>query len=102
MVAVPVLPWTTAPAIGACQLGEIPLPALLPRRCPQVSGITHPEGEHGLHGAPERDSMATFADLGVRSRTADALRRSAITEPLPVQRDAIPVLLARRDVVMEA
>ena len=46
--------------------------------------------------------MATFAELGVRSRTADALRRSAITEPLPVQRDAIPSLLARRDVVVEA
>jgi superfamily II DNA/RNA helicase len=46
--------------------------------------------------------MATFADLGVRARTADALRRSAITEPLPVQRDAIPPLLQRRDVVVEA
>jgi ATP-dependent RNA helicase RhlE len=46
--------------------------------------------------------MPTFAELGVRSRTVDTLRRSAITEPLPVQRDAIPPLLARRDVVVEA
>jgi ATP-dependent RNA helicase RhlE len=46
--------------------------------------------------------MPTFAELGVRSRTVDTLRRSAITEPLPVQRDAIPPLLAHRDVVVEA
>jgi superfamily II DNA/RNA helicase len=46
--------------------------------------------------------MTTFAELGVRPRTVDQLHRSAVTQPLPVQRDAIPPLLARRDVVVEA
>jgi len=46
--------------------------------------------------------MTTFADLGVRPRTVEALRRTSVHDPLPVQRDTIPSLLARRDVVMHA
>jgi len=46
--------------------------------------------------------MTTFADLGVRPRTVEALRRTSIEHALPVQRDAIPPLLAGRDVVVEA
>ena len=46
--------------------------------------------------------MTTFAELGVRPRTAETLRRSSIEHALPVQRDAIPPLLQRRDVVVHA
>jgi superfamily II DNA/RNA helicase len=46
--------------------------------------------------------MTAFADLGVRTRTIEALARTKITEALPVQRDAIPPLLQRHDVVMQA
>jgi superfamily II DNA/RNA helicase len=46
--------------------------------------------------------VTPFADLGVRSRTIETLRRSSVEHALPVQRDAIPPLLQRRDVVIEA
>jgi superfamily II DNA/RNA helicase len=46
--------------------------------------------------------LTTFADLGVRARTVEALRRTKIDAALPVQRDAIPPLLEGRDVVVEA
>ena len=46
--------------------------------------------------------MTTFAELGVRPRTAETLRRSSIEHALPIQRDAIPPLLQRRDVVVHA
>ena len=46
--------------------------------------------------------MATFAEIGVRTRTLEVLDREGITEPLPVQRDALPHLLASRDCVIEA
>ncbi len=46
--------------------------------------------------------MTTFADLGVRPRTVEALHRTSIDDALPVQRDALPPLLQRRDVVIEA
>jgi ATP-dependent RNA helicase RhlE len=46
--------------------------------------------------------MTSFADLGVRPRTLQALEHASITNPLPVQSEAIPVLLTGRDVVAEA
>ena len=46
--------------------------------------------------------MTTFAALGVRSRTVETLRRSSIEDALPVQREAIPPLLQRRDVVIQS
>jgi ATP-dependent RNA helicase RhlE len=46
--------------------------------------------------------MTTFADLGVRPRTVEALRRTRIEDALPVQRDAIPPLLQSNDVVVHA
>jgi superfamily II DNA/RNA helicase len=46
--------------------------------------------------------MTAFADLGVRTRTVEALARTSIHDALPVQRDAIPPLLQRRDVVVQA
>ncbi len=46
--------------------------------------------------------MTTFAELGVRPRTLQSLTRHDIHEPLAVQAEAIPALLKRRDVVMEA
>ena len=46
--------------------------------------------------------MTSFADLGVRPRTLQALERALITTPLPIQEEAIPVLLGGRDAVAEA
>ncbi len=46
--------------------------------------------------------MTSFADIGVRPRTLLALEQSSITTPLPIQAEAIPVLLTGRDVVAEA
>ena len=41
--------------------------------------------------------MTSFADLGVRPRTLQTLEQARITSPLPVQEEAIPVLLTGRD-----
>ena len=46
--------------------------------------------------------MTTFAELGVRPHTLETLTRQKILDPLAVQAAAIPALLRRRDVVMEA
>ena len=46
--------------------------------------------------------MTTFADLGVRPRTVETLTRQNILDPLAVQAAAIPALLRRRDLVMQA
>jgi superfamily II DNA/RNA helicase len=46
--------------------------------------------------------MTSFADMGVRPRTLQALQEAHITTPLPVQAEAIPPLLTGRDVVAEA
>jgi len=46
--------------------------------------------------------LPTFEELGVGKRTLAALGRRGITTPVPVQADAIPSLLAGRDVVIEA
>ena len=46
--------------------------------------------------------MTSFADAGLRPQTLAALAAAGITEPVPVQEEAIPPLLAGRDVVIEA
>jgi ATP-dependent RNA helicase RhlE len=46
--------------------------------------------------------MTSFADMGVRPRTLQALQEAGITTPLPIQAEAIPVLLSGRDAVAEA
>jgi len=46
--------------------------------------------------------MTTFAELGVRARTVEALHRTSVEHALAVQRDSIPPLLQGRDVVVEA
>ncbi len=46
--------------------------------------------------------MTSFVELGVRPRTLLPLAQSGITDPLPIQRDAIPPLLTGIDVVIEA
>ena len=46
--------------------------------------------------------MPSFAEAGVSPRTLSALSEQGITEPVQVQVEAIPALLAGRDVVMEA
>ena len=44
----------------------------------------------------------TFADLGVNARLLTALSRNSIDSPVPVQVEAIPPMLAARDVVIQA
>lgn len=46
--------------------------------------------------------MTSFADAGLRPHTLAALAALGITEPVLVQAEAIPPLLAGRDVVIEA
>lgn len=46
--------------------------------------------------------MNSFADAGLRPRTLAALAALDIAEPVPVQAEAIPPLLAGKDVVIEA
>ena len=46
--------------------------------------------------------MSTFAEAGVSPRTLAALSAQGITEPVQVQAEAIPALMAGRDVVIEA
>ncbi|MBJ7608721.1 MAG: DEAD/DEAH box helicase [Candidatus Dormibacteraeota bacterium] len=46
--------------------------------------------------------MTSFAEMGVRPRTLQALQDARITTPLPIQEETIPVLLAGRDAVAEA
>ena len=46
--------------------------------------------------------MPSFADAGISPRTLAALSAQGITEPVEVQEESIPALLAGRDVVMEA
>ena len=46
--------------------------------------------------------MQSFADAGVGPRILAALAAQGIAEPVPVQMEAIPALLAGRDVIIEA
>lgn len=46
--------------------------------------------------------MSSFADAGISPRTLAALAALGISEPVPVQEQAIPALLAGQDVVIEA
>ena len=47
-------------------------------------------------------TFGSFAEAGVTPRMLAALLKQGITEPVQVQAEAIPALLAGRDVVMEA
>ena len=49
-----------------------------------------------------RDDAATFADLGLRDELLRALSVLGYEEPTPIQREAIPHLLAGRDVLGQA
>ncbi len=46
--------------------------------------------------------MQSFADAGVRPHTLAALAALGINEPVPVQAQAIPLIMQGRDVVIEA
>ncbi|MCW2858296.1 MAG: ATP-independent helicase [Actinoallomurus sp.] len=48
------------------------------------------------------DGATSFADLGLRSELLDALSGLGYEEPTPIQREAIPPLLQRRDLVGQA
>ena len=44
----------------------------------------------------------TFRDLGIDQDIADALAAKGITEPFPIQEQAIPVALTGQDVIGQA
>ena len=48
------------------------------------------------------DEVTSFAGLGLRSRLLDALSGLGYEEPTPIQREAIPPLLERKDLVGQA
>lgn len=43
-----------------------------------------------------------FLSLGIRPAFAEALQKEGVTEPTPVQREAIPYIMAGRDVIVQA
>ncbi|HYG59421.1 MAG TPA: DEAD/DEAH box helicase [Symbiobacteriaceae bacterium] len=45
---------------------------------------------------------ASFADLGLRPELVEELRSNGLTEPTPIQMQAIPILLAGQDVIAQA
>jgi ATP-dependent RNA helicase DeaD len=51
---------------------------------------------------PAEDEAAAFADLGLRSELLNALAVLGYEEPTPIQREAIPPLLAGRDLLGQA
>src|SRR5687768_13445781 len=44
----------------------------------------------------------TLVDLGLRPHLAEQVRSNGLTDPTPIQTQAIPVLLAGRDVIAQA
>jgi ATP-dependent RNA helicase DeaD len=48
------------------------------------------------------DGVTSFADLGLRSELLEALSGLGYEEPTPIQREAIPPLLQRKDLVGQA
>ncbi|MGW4153009.1 DEAD/DEAH box helicase [Micromonospora chersina] len=51
---------------------------------------------------PAEDEAAAFADLGLRTELLNALAALGYEEPTPIQREAIPPLLAGRDLLGQA
>ncbi|WP_460724039.1 DEAD/DEAH box helicase [Nocardia heshunensis] len=67
----------------------------------------HPAQEATIHTAPSPDSSSLtgqvrFGDLGLPPVLAQALRRSGIDKPFPIQAAVIPDILAGRDVLGRA
>ncbi|MDZ4863549.1 MAG: DEAD/DEAH box helicase [Gemmatimonadota bacterium] len=52
--------------------------------------------------APSTSKPASFADLGVAPKLVEALTALGYEEPTPIQREAIPPLLAGRDILGQA
>src|SRR5205809_1089266 len=52
--------------------------------------------------ARSTDSPGRFADLGLGPKLVSVLEELGYEEPTPIQRDAIPPLLAGRDIVGQA
>jgi ATP-dependent RNA helicase RhlE len=46
-----------------------------------------------------KEVLMPFAALGLRSEIASAVEKAGYTEPTPIQKEAIPQILAKRDVV---
>ena len=53
-------------------------------------------------GGPDTPSEVTFADLGLRGELLAVLDELGYEEPTPIQREAIPPLLASRDLLGQA
>jgi ATP-dependent RNA helicase DeaD len=52
--------------------------------------------------APSKDGSSRFADLGLGPKLVSVLEELGYEEPTPIQKDAIPPLLAGRDLVGQA
>ena len=64
-------------------------------RTRRVGGFLPRRGSVGTMTSPTPPT--TFADLGLRPELLQSLTELGYEEPTPIQREAIPVLLARRD-----
>jgi superfamily II DNA/RNA helicase len=86
-VSLPITASTDA-ADGGVSLPHVPA-AAVPEVAPVAVAETLPSGP-------------SFADLGIIAPLLDALKRLNITHPTPVQAQAVPVLLAGRDLISSA
>jgi ATP-dependent RNA helicase DeaD len=64
---------------------------------PDADDAADPDDEGGADDA--EDDAITFADLGLPPELLDAVTRMGFVTPTPIQAEAIPALLSRRDVV---
>src|SRR5215207_2223783 len=82
--------------IASRYVADIPAPP--PLTCTPASAAMTPR----TTTPPEPDQTPGFAALGLDPRLVDALTALGYEEPTPVQREAIPPLLAGRDVLGQA
>lgn len=61
-----------------------------------------PDAAPPAPGPPAADATASFAALGLRAELVDALAGLGYEEPTPIQREAIPPVLAGRDLLGQA
>lgn len=55
-----------------------------------------------MYNGPRGDSMNEFKELGIDQQYIQALEGQSITEPTPIQKETIPLLMAGKDVIGQA
>src|SRR4029450_6347603 len=66
------------------------------------STATEPALVPVLTRAPVRPDSPTFAELGVRAETVDALAAAGLPRPFPIQEYALPIALRGTDLIGQA